>query len=325
MSVISNSPLKTENEAKRALLAERLRKAADDAMPLSFAQQRLWFLDQLEPNSPLYNVPIVVQMSGKLNIEALRRALDGVIARHDSLRTRLVDVEGNPAQVVDATSQPGIELHDLSGGTAIERHAKAQSLVRKEISRPFDLKTGPLIRSTLIRLQADEHWFVLNLHHVVSDEWSLKICFEELTELYTACCEGRTPDLPTLPIQYADYALWQRDSLKDQVLDEQLAYWREQLQGNPPVLELPADHARRPRLRSFRRIVLARTTAICAERAQSARAMARRGLRQCQNLRGTPLHPDLRRPYSETLETVVQHGDVQQSREAGGSSPQAQG
>jgi amino acid adenylation domain-containing protein/FkbH-like protein len=244
MSVLLNSVPETPGKTKRALLAERLRKAADTRIPLSFSQQRLWFIDQLEPNSPLYNVPTVAQMSGTLNLEALQRALDGLMSRHDSLRTRFVDMEGSPAQVVDKTLRLNLDFHDLSPLPTEQRDPEAQSLVRAEVNRPFNLSSGAPIRATLVRVKPDQHWFILNIHHIVSDEWSLKICFQELKELYAAHCEGREPQLPELPIQYADYSVWQRGWLKDDVLEQQLAFWREQLQGPPPVLELPADHPR---------------------------------------------------------------------------------
>jgi amino acid adenylation domain-containing protein/FkbH-like protein len=257
MSVLLDSTAENPGKTKRALLAERLRQAANTAIPLSFAQQRLWFLDQLEPNSPLYNVPTVAQMSGALNLEALRGALDGLVSRHESLRTRFVDVEGSPAQLVDKTLRLNLAIHDLSGRSAEQRESEAKALVNAEVNRPFDLASGPPVRATLIRLKPDEHWFILNIHHIVSDEWSLKICFQELKELYTAACEGRAPHLPELPIQYADYSVWQRESLKGEVLEEQLAYWREQMQGTPPVLELPADHPR-PAMQTFRGAIQAR-------------------------------------------------------------------
>ena len=251
MSVLLNPTIERKSDLKRALLAERLRKAAEAAVPLSFAQQRLWFLDQLEPNSPLYNVPIIVNMRGTLDVEALRQALDGLVARHETLRTRFIDNDGSPAQVVDPKLRLELDLHDLSERPAPQREAEARSLMREEVNRPFDLGSGPPIRALLIRMKADEYSFVLNLHHIISDEWSLKICFEELTELYTASCEKRSSQLAPLPLQYAEYALWQREWLKDEVLEEELGHWRERLQGNPPVLELPADHPR-PAMQTFR-------------------------------------------------------------------------
>jgi amino acid adenylation domain-containing protein/FkbH-like protein len=257
MSVLLNSTPDTQGKTKRALLAERLRKAAETTIPLSFAQQRLWFLDQLEPNSPLYNVPTVVHLTGALDIDALRHALDGMMSRHDSLRTRFVDAEGSPAQLVDRSLRLNLEFHDLSGRPTTQRDDEAQALIRAEVNRPFKLSAGPPIRATLIRVQPDDHWFVLNIHHIVSDEWSLKICFRELSELYAAHCEKRAPQLPELSIQYADYSVWQRDSLKGEMLEEHLAYWRQQLQGPPPILELPTDHPR-PAMQTFRGTLQAR-------------------------------------------------------------------
>lgn len=251
MSVMLNPTIERKSDPKRALLAERLRKAAEAAVPLSFAQQRLWFLDQLEPNSPSYNVPIVVNMRGTLDVDALRRALEMLIARHETLRTRFVDNDGSPAQVVDAKLRGELNLHDLTERPVPQREGEARALMREEVNRPFDLRSGPPIRAMLIRTKADEHWFVLNLHHIISDEWSLKICIEELTEFYTAFCDKRDPQFPPLPIQYADYTLWQREWLRDEVVEQELGYWRERLQGNPPVLELPADHPR-PAMQTFR-------------------------------------------------------------------------
>ncbi|HLX70610.1 MAG TPA: amino acid adenylation domain-containing protein, partial [Verrucomicrobiae bacterium] len=251
MSTIVNPPTNAKGNAKRALLSERLRKAAETTIPLSFAQQRLWFLDQVEPNSPLYNVPTVVKMRGTLNVEALREALTQIVTRHESLRTRFVDTEGNPAQSIDPDPNLDFEVHDLSRNSGSNVESAAQSLVRAEVNRPFDLKNGPLIRTRLIRLQGDEHWFVLNLHHIVSDEWSLRLLFEELTEIYTTILEGLKPALAPLSIQYADYAMWQRNWLKDQVLDKQLSYWREKLCDHPPILELVTDRSR-PATQTFR-------------------------------------------------------------------------
>src|SRR6185437_1530563 len=257
MSVVLNSTPETQSKTKRALLAERLRRAAESTIPLSFAQQRLWFLDQLEPNSPFYNVPTVVRMTGALNVEALRRALSEVMSRHESLRTRFVNVEGSPAQVVDNSLRLDLDFHDVSHRPAAQYEADAQALVRAEVNRPFDLSSGPPVRAMLIRLKPDEHWFVLNIHHIVSDEWSLKIFFHELTELYAAHSEGRTPELSELPIQYADYSQWQRESLKNGALEQQLDFWREQLKGTPPVLELPTDHPR-PAMQTFRGTIQSR-------------------------------------------------------------------
>ena len=257
MSVLLNSTSETEGKTKRALLAERLRKAAETSIPLSFAQQRLWFLDQLEPSSPWYSVPTVVHMSGALDVEALRHALEGIMSRHDSLRTRFVEVDGSPVQLVDRSLSLNLSFHDLSDHPAAQRDDAVQALIRTEVNRPFKLSSGLPIRATLIRVRPSDHWFVLNLHHIVSDEWSLGICFRELSELYAAHCEKRAPQLPELPIQYADYSVWQRDFLKGEMLEKQLAYWRDQLEGPPPVLELPTDHPR-PAMQTFRGTIQSR-------------------------------------------------------------------
>jgi amino acid adenylation domain-containing protein/FkbH-like protein len=250
MSVLLNSPINTRSEAKRALLSERLQNAAKATIPLSFAQQRLWFLDQVEPNSSLYSVPTIAKMRGTLNVEALRHALDQIVSRHESLRTRFVDIDGNPTQVVDSDLSLEFEICDL-GAEISGSESAVHSLIRAEVNRPFDLRKGPLIRARLIRVAADEHWFVLNMHHIVSDEWSLRICFQEMGELYTSRLEARDPDLPQLSIQYADYTRWQRDWLSGEVLEEQLSYWQGKLAGSPPVLELATDHPR-PAMQTFR-------------------------------------------------------------------------
>lgn len=245
--------------SRRALLEQQLRNtaAAPEALPLSFAQQRLWVLDQLEPDSALYNVPLVLSLTGVLDERALQRALDTLTARHEVLRTRFVCHDETPVQLIEETANSTIATHDLTGISEPERTVEARSRVRVEINRSFNLSTGPLLRAALLHLAEHEHWFVLTFHHIIADEWSLKNCFRELTSLYEAYCTGQPPQLPDLPIQYADYAVWQRTWLKNGVIEEQLDYWREQLRGHPPVLELPADLARPP-LPSFRGDHLAR-------------------------------------------------------------------
>ena len=222
-----------------------------DILPMSFAQQRLWFLDQLEPNSPLYNVPTVLRVTGKLNEAALQSALEAIVARHEVLRTRFVSIEGNPAQIPEENVSLKLAVRDLSDMPAARREVEAGALVRAEANLPFELSSAPLLRTTLLRLQLNEHWFLVTFHHMVSDEWSLKIFFKELAELYEANCNGAPANLPALPIQYADYAVWQRDWFKGEVFEEQLRYWRKSLSGNPPLLELPADRPR-PAVPAFR-------------------------------------------------------------------------
>src|SRR5215471_11103976 len=193
-----NSVLKSPSDpgarSRRELLAEQLRKVAEKnpAISLSFAQQRLWFLDKLEPDSPLYNVPMMARMSGTLDLTALQRAVDGLIARHEILRTRIDCADERPVQVVEESAPAPIALHDLTAFASTERESEARKLVHAEVNRPFDLAVAPMLRATLIRLSADEHWFIVNLHHIVSDEWSLRICFRELTALYESFHRGET-------------------------------------------------------------------------------------------------------------------------------------
>ncbi len=226
---------------KRARLAERLRRASgrDSHSPLSFAQQRLWFLDQLVPNSPLYNVPLVARLTGTVNVPALEKALQGIVARHAALRTRFECPGETPVQVV--SHQMEFKLRVVEAASAIE----AECWTRQEIMRPFDLTAGEaLLRGALVCVNATDHLLVLNLHHIVADEWSLKILFRELEEFYKAQIEGRAAALPELPIQYPEYAAWQREWLTGESLKEQLGYWKGQLDGRPPVTELMTDHPR---------------------------------------------------------------------------------
>ncbi len=217
-------------------------------LPLSFAQQRLWFLDQLEPGSFLYNVPRAFRISGDLNVEALRRTFDVIVARHEVLRTTFATVDGNPVQDIAESLSVGLPIVDLSQLPEREREAEAQRRVLEEAQRPFDLQSGPLLRTGLLRLGEKEHVLLLTMHHIVSDGWSAGILFRELRALYeslsTDLSTDQPPPLPELPIQYADYAVWQRKWLQGEVLEKQLAYWREQLGGDLPVTELPTDRSR---------------------------------------------------------------------------------
>ncbi|MEV1177335.1 condensation domain-containing protein, partial [Nonomuraea sp. NPDC049784] len=219
----------------------------DGMIPLSFAQQRLWFLDQLEPGSAEYNVPVGLRLTGALDVEALSAALDAIVERHEVLRTRLVtDADGLAHQVVDPSTGFGLEVVDLSGDP--EGFSRAEELVAADAVAPFDLAVGPLFRGRLIRLGPDDHVLSLCLHHVVSDEWSAGVLRRELTVLYEAFRAGAPSPLAPLPVQYADFAVWQREWLQGEVLEGQLGYWRERLEG-APVLELPTDRPR-PAVRS---------------------------------------------------------------------------
>ena len=212
---------------------------------LSFAQQRLWFLDQLEPDSPLYNIPIALRLTGSLDLAALERSLDEIVCRHECLRTTFDAVNGQPVQIITAAlkvSLPVLELQDLP---PLEREAQARQLTIEEAQRPFDLARGPLVRASILRLASDEHILLFNMHHIVSDGWSLDVLTYELATLYQAFCAGQSSPLPDLPIQYADYAAWQRAWLQGETLGKQLAYWRQQLL-DVSVLNMPTDRPRPP-------------------------------------------------------------------------------
>ncbi len=216
--------------------------------PLSFAQQRLWFLDRLDPAAVVYNLPVALRVAGRLDLAALAGAFDEVIRRHEALRTRFDTIEGEPVQIIlDAKELPAFPLpvFDLSG-LADVRGTEAERLARAEAGQPFDLRRGPLVRALLLRLAPEEHILVSTMHHIASDGWSMGVLVREIAALYTAFREGRPSPLPELLVQYADHAVWQRQWLQGETLDEQLAWWRQELDGAPTLLELPADHPRPP-------------------------------------------------------------------------------
>ncbi|HST58864.1 MAG TPA: condensation domain-containing protein, partial [Longimicrobium sp.] len=220
-------------------------------LPLSFAQERLWFMDRLQPDSPLYNVPTALRLDGVLDVAALERALGEVVRRHETLRTVFAEVGGVPVQVVAPFAGFVLPLEDLSHLPEDARAAAAEGRAADEAARPFDLAAGPLVRPVLLRLAHDEHVLLLCMHHIVSDEWSTEVLFGELSALYAAYRGGGESPLPELPVQYADFAAWQRAHLRGEVLDRRLAWWRERLAGAPALLELPTDHPR-PAVQSFR-------------------------------------------------------------------------
>jgi amino acid adenylation domain-containing protein len=223
----------------------------DAALPLSFAQQRLWFLHQLEPHSAAYNIPAALRLDGALDTVALERSLSEIVRRHEALRTTFVAKDGEPMQIVQPASAVKLPLFDLSQLPSTQREQEAQQLLAQEASRPFDLASGPLLRAGLIRLSAQEHVALLTMHHIISDGWSIGALVKEVRALYEAYSTGGESPLAELPIQYADYAVWQREWLQGAVLEEQLSYWRRQLQDAPAVLELPTDRPR-PRVQSYR-------------------------------------------------------------------------
>jgi amino acid adenylation domain-containing protein/FkbH-like protein len=222
------------------------RLAKRDRLPGSFAQQRLWFLDQLEPGNPLYNIPQMVRLRGKLDVTALQHALNKIGARHESLRTSFAVDDGQPIQIISPTSEIPLPVTDLSELSPPQREAELKKLATEEARRPFNLGSGPLVRMQLLRLDSEDHVLLLTMHHVISDRWSMGVISEELAELYSAFVSGKPSMLPGLAIQYPDFAVWQREWLQGKVLDGQIEYWKEQLAGAPQFLELPADHSRPP-------------------------------------------------------------------------------
>ena len=219
--------------------------------PMSFAQQRLWFLDQLEPNSAFYNIPLVVPLTGGLDVVALQRAIDEIVRRHEVLRTTFATQDGEPVQVVAPVSGVALVQVDLRSLSGQAQEAEAQRLVDEEAQRPFDLRCGPLFRVTLLHLSDDEQLLLLTIHHIISDGWSMGILAHEFDALYDAFAQGKPSPLPELPIQYADFAVWQREWLSGERLEQQLTYWREELADAPPLLALPTDRPRPP-VQSFR-------------------------------------------------------------------------
>ncbi len=219
--------------------------------PASLGQQRLWFLNQLEPTSPFYNVSEVVSLSGELRADLLQRALTAVVARHEILRTRFVIEGGNLVQIIAPEGDVQLTVVDLTDVPEDDKESTAQKLTRQETETPFDLSRGPMLRAQLLKIDATHHRLLLTMHHIVTDGWSNAILLREITTLYEDFLNERPASLPALPIQYADFAEWQRELLQGEFLEQQLAYWRKQLDGAPAVLELPT-YQPRPAIQTFR-------------------------------------------------------------------------
>jgi amino acid adenylation domain-containing protein len=223
-------------------------RAGEGPWPLSFAQERIWFLHQFAGGSPVYNVPIAVRITGDLDIAALRNALRALVARHEALRTIVVSLDSAPAQAIQADKSVGLHVVDLSSDLNSLPEEEKQRRLEREISdfckQPFDLERDLLLKPCLIRRTAQDHTLVLNLHHICADGPSMGILHEELVALYQSFCRGDEAELPPLPIQYADFAVWQRKSFTREALGKQLSYWRTKLEGAPPYLELPIDSPR---------------------------------------------------------------------------------
>ncbi|UCE20077.1 MAG: amino acid adenylation domain-containing protein [Gemmatimonadota bacterium] len=223
-----------------------IRRGDRDRLPLSFAQQRLWFLDQWVPGSSFYNIPAAVHLTGPLDVTALEQSLNEIVRRHEVLRTTFSLVEGKPVQVIAKSMPLQVSMIDLREIPEESRETEIEHAITEEIQRPFDLSQGPLLRARLLRLAEKEHILSLTMHHIVSDAWSMGIFYRELSTLYRAFTTGMPSTLPELPIQYADFALWQREWLQGENLEAQLSYWRERLAVAPPSLELPTDRPRPP-------------------------------------------------------------------------------
>jgi amino acid adenylation domain-containing protein len=223
----------------------------DEPIPLSFAQQRLWFLDWLEPNSSTYNMPGAVRLQGQLDLVALERTLQDIIRRHEALRTNFISQDGQPIQVIHQPGTWQMNSIDLQHLPVSDREAKIQQLATTEAEQPFALDTDPLMRAKLLLVSATEQILLLTMHHIISDGWSMGLFVKEIAALYSAFVRGESSTLPELTIQYADFAVWQRQWLQGETLERQLSYWQQQLQGAPELLQLPTDRPR-PSVQTYR-------------------------------------------------------------------------
>ncbi|HEV7518244.1 MAG TPA: condensation domain-containing protein, partial [Thermoanaerobaculia bacterium] len=225
------------------------RRQGDAPPPASFAQQRLWFIDQLDPGSPAYNIPAAVRLKGALDAVVLERAVNAIVERHEDLRTSFAAREGRPFQVIAPALSLPLPIVDLAAAH-LDPEANPEAEARRRVAAaaelPFDLGRGPLLRLTLMRLGADDHVLLLVIHHIISDVWSIGVFFREVAALYAAFSEGRPSPLPPLPVQYGDFAAWQQGWLSGEGPREQLAFWKGQLAGAPTAIDLSTDHPRPP-------------------------------------------------------------------------------
>ena len=243
--------LLTKKGAKLPKIPRVPREGDSNSFPLSFAQQRLWFLDQLEPGKSVYNIPKAIRLSGPVDVDALNKTLDAIVARHEVLRTTFTTLDGNPRQVITPSRSVELTITDLSERPEAEREEEVQRLLKEEAGRPFNLSQDLMLRATLLRMSGEEHILLLVMHHIASDGWSMGILFRELAIFYEAFSKENTPSLPELPIQYVDFTHWQQGWLQGDVLEEQLSYWKEQFAEGPSVLELPTDRPR-PVIQTYR-------------------------------------------------------------------------
>ena len=232
----------------------------DVVFPLSFAQRRLWFLHQLDPRNTFYNLPLAVPFKIEVNAAVLQRSVNTIVARHETLRTVFTTLDDEPVQVIRPSMAVQLTVIDLRALPAEEQNAETTRLTAEIAQQPFDLAHGPLLRVALLR-RGQDHVFVLVFHHIISDGWSMGVFWRELTALYNAVYSGQPSPLEELPIQYADFAVWQRGQLEGEHLAELMAYWRKQLDGLP-TLQLPTDRPRPPVLSyrgAFKELTLPRS------------------------------------------------------------------
>ena len=233
-----------QSTQKEALIS---RRPDTNTIPLSYAQQRHWFLWQLDPQSTAYHLSAALRLSGELDVAALQASFRILVQRHESLRTVCrANVQGEAEQVIEAVDDFALQTIDLSALPPDSRLQRADQEVKHIVTTPFDLTQGPLLRVAVIRIDAQEHHLIVAMHHIISDAWSNRIIIDELAVCYRACLAGQPPQLPELPVQYADYAVWQRNWLEAGEKERQLTYWRAQLGDTHKILQLPVDHARLP-------------------------------------------------------------------------------
>jgi aspartate racemase len=236
---------KRKEKTRQIVTARKLKSA-----PLSYNQQGLWVLNQLMPGESVYHSPTAARLRGQLDVPALQKALQAIFARHDGLRTVFRTIDGAPVQLVQDITLD-VPVIDLSAADETEREAEALNILRHEARRPFDLSIGPLMRAVIVRMREDEHILLATLHHIVTDGWSFGIIHRELSSFYEAFADGGPSPFAELPIQYTDYAMWQREWFEGEVYASQLVYWKKQFATMPPALELPADHPR-PSVQAYR-------------------------------------------------------------------------
>jgi amino acid adenylation domain-containing protein len=226
-------------------------QSTTDVHPLSFAQSRLWFLDQLEKGNPAYNIAFALRLQGALDVTLLEQSLNEMVRRHEILRTTFSMVDGQPVQVIASSFRLSLPVEDYQNLPEVERESEVRRLMTQEARQPFDLTQAPLLRAKVLRLTQQEHIFILTLHHIIADEWSVEVFVREMAVLYKAFLAGSSSPLSELPIQYKDFTYWQRQWLQGEVLDTQLSYWKQQLDGVPAILPLPTDYPR-PAIQTYR-------------------------------------------------------------------------